>query len=259
MAEIEPDRLAARPGPGVWAIGKDAEHVIDATGYHVIVRRTLGQPVSSRRPVLERRRLTSELSPREAVERLRRCSTEGAALIAGLTDAQLDLPTQPPRARDQRLAETIERVMIGHYETHRAEIVAKDRNQSRPEGAPQHDRVAGPRPRGSGSVVDGQNRRRSGRSARSRAGAPMNPPITLSSTYVQDASIEYGRDGNAGWRALETALGALDGGRAVTFASGLAAATAIAALVPPGGTVVLSSVTYFGVRNIFDRMQAAAA
>jgi len=67
-----------------------------------------------------------------------------------------------------------------------------------------------------------------GRPARS-AGAPMNPPITMSSTYVHDASLEYGRDGNTGWGALEDALGALDGGHAVTFASGLAAATAIAA------------------------------
>jgi cystathionine gamma-synthase len=84
----------------------------------------------------------------------------------------------------------------------------------------------------------------------------MNAPVTLSSTYVHDAAVEYGRDGNAGWGALETALGALDGGRAVTFASGLAAATAIADIVPTGGTVVLSSVTYFGVRNIFERLQA---
>jgi cystathionine gamma-synthase len=87
-------------------------------------------------------------------------------------------------------------------------------------------------------------------------GAPMNPSIEMNSTYVHDATIEYGRDGNAGWGALEAALGALDGGRAVTFASGLAAATAIADLVPAGGTVVLSSVTYYGVRNIFERMQA---
>ena len=87
-------------------------------------------------------------------------------------------------------------------------------------------------------------------------GAPMNPPMTMSSTYVHDATIEYGRDGNSGWGALEDALGALDGGRAITFASGLAAATAIADLVPTGGTVVLSSVTYYGVRTIFERMQA---
>ena len=65
------------------------------------------------------------------------------------------------------------------------------------------------------------------------AGAPMNAPITLSSTYVHDAGLEYGRDGNSAWGALEAALGALDGGQAVTFASGLAAATAIADLVPP--------------------------
>jgi len=88
-------------------------------------------------------------------------------------------------------------------------------------------------------------------------GAPMNQAISMSSTYVHDASLEYGRDGNAGWGALEAALGALDGGRAVTFASGLAATTAIADLVPVGGTVVLSSVTYYGVRNVFERLGAA--
>ncbi len=87
-------------------------------------------------------------------------------------------------------------------------------------------------------------------------GAAMNPAITMSSTYVHDAPLEYGRDGNSGWGALETALGALDGGRAVTFATGLAAATAIADLVPAGGTVVLSSVTYYGVRIVFERMQS---
>jgi len=85
-------------------------------------------------------------------------------------------------------------------------------------------------------------------------GASMNAPITLSSTYVHDASLEYGRDGNAGWGALETALGVLDGGRAVTFASGLAAATALADLVPAGGIIVLPSVAYYGVRNIFERL-----
>ena len=94
-----------------------------------------------------------------------------------------------------------------------------------------------------------------GRPART-PGAPMNAPVVLSSTYVHDAAVEYGRDGNAGWAALEAALGALDGGRAVTFASGLAATSAIADMVPAGGTVVLSTVTYFGVRNIFERMQA---
>lgn len=88
-------------------------------------------------------------------------------------------------------------------------------------------------------------------------GAPMNRPISMSSTYVHDAALEYGRDGNATYGALEAALGALEGGTAITFATGLAAATAIADLVPPGGTVVLSTVTYHGVRSIFQRLELA--
>lgn len=87
-------------------------------------------------------------------------------------------------------------------------------------------------------------------------GAAMNPAITLSTTYVHDADIAYGRDGNAGWSALEAALGALDSGRAVTFSSGLAAATAIADLVPTGGTIVLPTAGYYGVTNLFARLQA---
>jgi len=88
-------------------------------------------------------------------------------------------------------------------------------------------------------------------------GAPMNAPLTLSSTYVQDAIVEYGRDGNPGWGAFETALGALEGGRVVTFASGLAAATAIADLVPVGGSIALATVAYFGVRNILEQLASA--
>jgi len=88
-------------------------------------------------------------------------------------------------------------------------------------------------------------------------GAPMNQSISMSSTYVHDAELEYGRDGSATYGALEAALGALEGGTAVTFATGLAAATAIADLVPPGGSVVLSTVTYYGVRSIFQRLERA--
>lgn len=94
-----------------------------------------------------------------------------------------------------------------------------------------------------------------GRPAR-HGGAAMNQPIVMSSTYVHDAEIGYGRDGNAGWTALEEALGLLDGGHAVTFASGLAAATAIAELTPVGGTVVIPTMAYYGVRNIFERFVA---
>ena len=78
VANIEPDRWRRIPAPGVWSIGKDAEHVIEAAGYHEwIVRLTIGQRVPSRRPVLERRQLTTDLSPQQAVALLRRRSDEG--------------------------------------------------------------------------------------------------------------------------------------------------------------------------------------
>jgi uncharacterized damage-inducible protein DinB len=128
IADIEPDRWQNIPAPGVWAIGKDAEHVIEATGYHHwIVRLTIGQKVSSRRPVLERKQLTTNLSPPQAVELLRRRTEEGTDLLLGLTVEQLNLPTRPARARSQALAETIELVLIGHHDAHRGDIEAKTR------------------------------------------------------------------------------------------------------------------------------------
>ena len=126
IADIEPDRWQHVAGPGVWAIGKDAEHVIEAAGYHQwIIRLTIGQKVSSRRPVLERKQLTTDLSPQEVVALLRRRTDEGTELILGLTDEQLNLPTKPPRARSQVLADTIELVLIGHHDGHRGDIEAK--------------------------------------------------------------------------------------------------------------------------------------
>jgi len=135
VANIEPDRWRRIPAPGVWSIGKDAEHVIEAAGYHQwIVRLTIGHGVPLRRPVLERRQLTTDLSPQQAAALLGRRSDEGIELLLGLTVEQLDLPTRPPRARSQALAETIERVLIGHYDTHRTDIEAKCRTRSGPRG-----------------------------------------------------------------------------------------------------------------------------
>ena len=86
------------------------------------------------------------------------------------------------------------------------------------------------------------------------AGAPMSRAITLNSTYVHSANIGYGRDGSETWGALEKALGDLDGGHAVTFASGLAAATAITSLIPKGGVVVMPTAAYYGVKQIFGSL-----
>ena len=129
LENVPMDRWMHVPGPGVWSIGKEAEHILEAAVYHQwIVRLTIGERVGSGRPRNERSRLTTDLSPRAAADLLRQRTEEGASLIRALSDQQLDLPTRPPRARDARLAATIEGVLIGHYRGHGDEIVAKLRN-----------------------------------------------------------------------------------------------------------------------------------
>ena len=61
--------------------------------------------------------------------------------------------------------------------------------------------------------------------------APLNAPITMAATYVAGGDVEYGRYGNPTWTALEDALGALEGGRCLTFASGLAPVATVLDLV----------------------------
>lgn len=88
------------------------------------------------------------------------------------------------------------------------------------------------------------------------SGAPLNSPVQFASTYVGnseiDATVGYGRDGNPTWLALEEAVGALEGGTALTFASGMAAIQAVLELVEPGGTVVLPQNCYLGVAAAVD-------
>lgn len=59
-------------------------------------------------------------------------------------------------------------------------------------------------------------------------GAALSTPITMSSTYVAggDPDLAYGRYANAVWTSFEEVLGDLEGGRALVFASGMAAITA---------------------------------
>ncbi len=88
--------------------------------------------------------------------------------------------------------------------------------------------------------------------------APLNPPVVFASTYVAGATVEdgrlgYGRYGNPTWSALEEVIGALEGGRALTFASGMAAAYAVLELVPVGATVVLPRHCYLGVAAAIDQ------
>lgn len=86
--------------------------------------------------------------------------------------------------------------------------------------------------------------------------APLNQPIVPASTYVggSDADlVGYGRYGNPGWTALEEAVAALEGGsRALSFASGMAAAAAVLAAIPADGTIVLPEHCYLGVAGLAD-------
>lgn len=76
--------------------------------------------------------------------------------------------------------------------------------------------------------------------------APLNVPITMASTYVAAGDVEYGRYGNPTWSAFEDVLGALEGGRALAFASGMAAATTVLDLVGRDGGVVAPQHAYSG-------------
>ncbi|HEX4685753.1 MAG TPA: aminotransferase class I/II-fold pyridoxal phosphate-dependent enzyme [Nocardioides sp.] len=75
---------------------------------------------------------------------------------------------------------------------------------------------------------------------------PLNTPITMASTYGATGDLEYGRYGNPTWAAFEEALGALEGGRCLTFSSGLAAVSTVLDLVGQGATVVAPRHAYNG-------------
>jgi cystathionine gamma-synthase len=85
-----------------------------------------------------------------------------------------------------------------------------------------------------------------GRPART-PGAPLNAPLVPASTYHHGGDPVYGRDGNPGWAAFEAALGELEGGSCVAFASGLAASSAILDELAAGARVVAQRAPYFGV------------
>ena len=75
---------------------------------------------------------------------------------------------------------------------------------------------------------------------------PLNVPITMASTFGAGGEREYGRWGNPTWEAFEDALGALEGGRALAFSSGLAAVATVLDLVANGATVVAPRHSYNG-------------
>jgi cystathionine gamma-synthase len=78
------------------------------------------------------------------------------------------------------------------------------------------------------------------------ADQPLSTPITMASTYVAGGDLEYGRYANPTWQAFEEALGALEGGRALAFSSGLAACATVLDLVGHDALVVAPRHAYHG-------------
>ena len=80
------------------------------------------------------------------------------------------------------------------------------------------------------------------------AGEPLNQPLVLASNVRGGG--EYSRThGTATWAALEEAVGALEGGRALSFATGMAAAAAVIYALAPK-VIVLPTYSYLGVRSL---------
>ncbi|HEY5925696.1 MAG TPA: PLP-dependent aspartate aminotransferase family protein [Kofleriaceae bacterium] len=90
------------------------------------------------------------------------------------------------------------------------------------------------------------------------------PPIHLSTTYARDANYrliadrDYTRDKNPTPLGAEHAIAALEGGaRALVFASGMAAATALVrSVTKPGDHVIAPQVAYYALRGWFERFTA---
>lgn len=87
-------------------------------------------------------------------------------------------------------------------------------------------------------------------------GDPLHPGPVLSSTFELGLPGEptpadyYGRATNPTWRALEAAIGELDGGECVVFASGMAAIRAVFGLAAADGALVLPSDGYYLARAL---------
>ncbi|MDO5629145.1 MAG: PLP-dependent transferase [Mobilicoccus sp.] len=87
-------------------------------------------------------------------------------------------------------------------------------------------------------------------------GDPVNPPVVFTSTFVHGGEHTYARGSSPAYEPFEEAVGELEGGRALAFSSGMAAAAAAMALVPPGGVVVAPRSAYMGVLGLLQDLVA---
>jgi cystathionine gamma-synthase len=83
---------------------------------------------------------------------------------------------------------------------------------------------------------------------------PLNPPISLNSTFHEGGPIGYGRYGNESWSALEEAISALEGGQTLIYGSGMAAISCVFSLLPHGAVITASHHGYQGTTVMLKQM-----
>lgn len=82
-------------------------------------------------------------------------------------------------------------------------------------------------------------------------GAPLNVPLVPASNFILGGDRDYSRDaGTPTWEALEEVVGGLESGKAVAFASGMAAMAAVFDQLDAGAMVVLPEDCYQGVAGL---------
>lgn len=85
----------------------------------------------------------------------------------------------------------------------------------------------------------------------SEPGAPLNVPLIPASNFIIGRGREYSRDdGTPTWEALEEVVGGLESGKAVAFASGMAAIASVFDQLMAGAVVVLPDDCYQGVAGL---------
>jgi cystathionine gamma-synthase len=91
----------------------------------------------------------------------------------------------------------------------------------------------------------------------SGAGEPLNTPIVPVSAYRAGWERSYARgEGTPTWKALEEAVGLLEGGHATAFASGIATLAAVVDVLPVGAKVAVPTVSYAGSRGLLAHAHA---
>lgn len=82
--------------------------------------------------------------------------------------------------------------------------------------------------------------------------APLNEPVEFASALAAGGKVEYTRSDARNSRAFEAVLGALEGGEAILFSSGMAAVSAVLEVLKPT-SVDRPDILYSGTRVVLDR------